>query len=60
MVEDQIKRSGIEDKAILHALLQVPHNLFVEPEHLIRAYSNFALPIKENQTISQPYLILLC
>ena len=54
MVEDQIKRSGIEDKALLHALLQVPLNLFAEPEHLIRAFSNFALPIKENQTISQP------
>jgi protein-L-isoaspartate(D-aspartate) O-methyltransferase len=59
MVEDQIKRRGIHDKAVLQALHKVPRHLFVEPEHLSRAYSDFALPIKENQTISQPYIVAL-
>ena len=59
MVEDQIKRRGIQDKAVLQALLKVPRHLFVEPEYLSRAYSDFALPIKENQTISQPYIVAL-
>jgi protein-L-isoaspartate(D-aspartate) O-methyltransferase len=59
MVEDQIKRRGIHDTAVLQALLKVPRHLFVEPEYLSRAYSDFALPIKENQTISQPYIVAL-
>jgi protein-L-isoaspartate(D-aspartate) O-methyltransferase len=59
MVEDQIRRRGIIDKAVLSALLQVPRHLFVEPEFLSRAYSDSALPIKENQTISQPYIVAL-
>jgi protein-L-isoaspartate(D-aspartate) O-methyltransferase len=59
MVEDQIKRRGIQDTAVLQALLKVPRHLFVEPEYLSRAYSDFALPIKENQTIAQPYIVAL-
>ncbi len=59
MVEDQIKRRGIRDAAVLQALLKVPRHLFVEPKFLSRAYSDFALPIKENQTISQPYVVAL-
>ncbi|MBC8285930.1 MAG: protein-L-isoaspartate(D-aspartate) O-methyltransferase [Nitrospinae bacterium] len=59
MVENQIKRRGIQDAAVLQALLKVPRHLFVEPEDLSRAYSDFALPIKENQTISQPYIVAL-
>ena len=59
MVEDQIKRRGIHDTAVLQALLKVPRHLFVDPEYLSRAYTDFALPIKENQTISQPYIVAL-
>ena len=59
MVEDQIKGRGIQDNAVLQALLKVPRHLFVEPDFLNRAYSDFALPIKENQTISQPYIVAL-
>ena len=59
MVEDQIMRRGIRDRAVLQALLQVPRHLFVEPGFLSRAYSDSALPIKENQTISQPYIVAL-
>lgn len=59
MVEDQIKRRGIHDAVVLQALLKVPRHLFVEPDDVSRAYSDFALPIKENQTISQPYIVAL-
>lgn len=59
MVKDQIERRGIRDRAVLHALLQVPRHLFVEPDYLSQAYSDSALPIKENQTISQPYIVAL-
>ncbi len=46
MVEDQIKRRGIHDRAVLSALPQVLRHLFVEPEFLHLAYTDFALPIK--------------
>lgn len=59
MVEVQIKLRGISDKAVLQALRKVPRHLFVEPEFLSQAYSDSALPIKENQTISQPYIVAL-
>ena len=59
MVEDQIKRRGIHDAHVLQALLNVHRHLFVEPEFINKAYSDFALPIKENQTISQPYIVAL-
>ena len=59
LVEDQIMRRGIRDRAVLQALLQVPRHLFVGPGFLSRAYSDSALPIKENQTISQPYIVAL-
>ncbi len=59
MVEDQIERRDIRDEAVLQALLRVPRHLFVEPGFLSRAYSDSALPIKENQTISQPYIVAL-
>ena len=53
MVEEQIKRLGINDTAVLQALLKIPRHLFVEPENIGQVYSDFALPIKENQTISK-------
>lgn len=59
MVEDQIMRRGIDDRPVLQALLKVPRHLFVEPDYLSRAYSDLALPLKENQTISQPYIVAL-
>ena len=54
MVENQIRLRGIHDEAVLQALLKVPRHLFVESDFLRYAYSDSALPIKENQTISQP------
>jgi hypothetical protein len=55
MVEVQLKSRGIYDKAICQALLRVPRHLVVDPEYLSQVYSNFALPIKENQAIFQLY-----
>jgi protein-L-isoaspartate(D-aspartate) O-methyltransferase len=58
-VEDPIKHRGIHDPPVLQALHKVPRHLFVEPKFLNRAYSDSALPLKENQTISQPYIVAL-
>ena len=59
MVKSQLKTRDIHDPAVLDAMLKVPRHYFVELEHIDRAYDDVALPIKENQTISQPYIVAL-
>ena len=59
MVETQIRRRGVTDPRVLAAMSKVPRHLFV-PRHLWeQAYSDYPLPIGENQTISQPYIVAL-
>ena len=59
MVKNDIEDRGIHDRVVLEAMLKVPRHLFVGPENIKVAYSDSALPIKENQTISQPYVVAL-
>lgn len=59
MVELDLKQRGISDTAVLNAMLKVPRHEFVQARHLNVAYADMALPIKENQTISQPYIVAL-
>ncbi len=59
MVRNDIKDRGIHNHAVLEAMLKVPRHLFAGPENIVAAYSDSALPIKENQTISQPYVVAL-
>ena len=59
MVEIDLKPRGISDTAVLNAMLRVPRHEFVQARHLNVAYADMALPIKENQTISQPYIVAL-
>jgi protein-L-isoaspartate(D-aspartate) O-methyltransferase len=57
MVSSQIVRRGVSDKLVLAAMRKVPRHEFV-PEGLEpRAYEDNPLPIGENQTISQPYIV---
>ncbi len=57
MVEQHIAGRGIADPRVLDAMAEVPRHLFVR-EHLRRkAYEDYALPIEEGQTISQPYVV---
>jgi protein-L-isoaspartate(D-aspartate) O-methyltransferase len=57
MVDRQLKRRGITDKAILDAFLEVPREAFVSPEYAHLAYGDHPLPIEAGQTISQPYIV---
>ncbi|MEA3409343.1 MAG: protein-L-isoaspartate(D-aspartate) O-methyltransferase [Candidatus Eisenbacteria bacterium] len=59
MVETQLVRRGITDEAVLAAMREVPRHLFVAPGMESRAYGDHALPIGENQTISQPFMVAL-
>lgn len=57
MVRDHIAKRGVKDQRVLAAMLAAPRHLFVR-EHLHgQAYADYALPIGEGQTISQPYVV---
>ena len=57
MVTAQIKRRGITDRHVLDAMGKVPRHLFVSEALRDQAYGDFPLPIGEQQTISQPYIV---
>ncbi|MCL4503524.1 MAG: protein-L-isoaspartate(D-aspartate) O-methyltransferase [Deltaproteobacteria bacterium] len=59
MVDQQIEARGVADLRVLAAMRKVPRHLFI-PSHLWdQAYNDYPLPIGENQTISQPYIVAL-
>lgn len=59
MVDTQIAARGVSDLRVLAAMRKVPRHRFV-PSHLWdQAYNDYPLPIGEDQTISQPYIVAL-
>jgi len=59
MVRRQIAARGVRDRRVLEAMRTVPREVFV-PERLAElAYDDTPLPIGEEQTISQPYVVAL-
>jgi protein-L-isoaspartate(D-aspartate) O-methyltransferase len=59
MVSQQIEGRGIHDEAILRAMRTVPREAFVVETHQMYAYDDTPLPIPDQQTISQPYVVAL-
>jgi protein-L-isoaspartate(D-aspartate) O-methyltransferase len=57
MVRNQIESRGIKDPRVLAAFRKVPRHLFVSEALRDQAYGDFPLPIGEQQTISQPYIV---
>jgi protein-L-isoaspartate(D-aspartate) O-methyltransferase len=57
MVEEQLVRRGITDERVIAAMERVPRHLFVQEAIRERAYGDHPLPIGEDQTISQPYIV---
>jgi len=57
MVKNQIEARGITDSAVLAAMRRVPRHMFVSEALMDQAYSDHPLPIGEQQTISQPYIV---
>ena len=57
MVEEQLAQRGIQDERVLGAMRRVPRHLFVEEALRERAYGDHPLPIGEEQTISQPFIV---
>lgn len=52
-----LESRGITDPNVLSAMAKVERHLFVEPPFVNRAYEDSALPIGNEQTISQPYTV---
>ena len=57
MIEEQLLERGIKDFALMEVMSRVPRHLFVDSSLQQRAYGDCPLPIGENQTISQPYIV---
>lgn len=54
---DTLRDRGIHDERVLEAIGSVPRHEFVDPALRDRAYTDEALPIGLNQTISQPFTV---
>lgn len=59
MIEKQISARGIQDKSVLRAMAEVPRHLFVPQAMMPYAYDDRPVPIGQDQTISQPYIVAL-
>lgn len=57
MVDTQLIPRGIKDTRVLEAMRKVPRHLFIGESMWHRAYDDMALPVGEDQTISQPYMV---
>lgn len=57
MVRNHIEARGVTDPKVLAAMRKVPRHLFVSEALRDQAYNDCPLPIGEQQTISQPYIV---
>jgi protein-L-isoaspartate(D-aspartate) O-methyltransferase len=57
MVDHDLIRRGIGDPRVIHAMRCIPRHSFLAPHLLSRAYDDCALPTRNGQTISQPYIV---
>ncbi len=59
LLEHELRPAGITDERVLSAMRKVRREKFIPDSLRDRAYGNYPLPIGENQTISQPYIVAL-
>jgi protein-L-isoaspartate(D-aspartate) O-methyltransferase len=59
LVEHELRPAGITDPRVIAALKKVKRHRFLPESLRNRAYGNYPLPIGENQTISQPFIVAL-
>ena len=55
----ELRESGISDSKVLSAIEKIPREIFVPENFRNQSYENIALPIGNDQTISQPYVVAL-
>lgn len=59
MVQNDLIGRGIKDKRVIEAMRSIPREEFIPAEYRDQAYRDGPLPIGQNQTISQPYIVAL-
>jgi protein-L-isoaspartate(D-aspartate) O-methyltransferase len=59
MVDTQIRSRGIVNLSVLSAMELIPRHIFVDEGLMEQSYHDNPLPIGEDQTISQPYIVAL-
>jgi protein-L-isoaspartate(D-aspartate) O-methyltransferase len=59
MVSSQIRGRGIKNERVLAAMARVARHEFVPSDLRSQAYEDHPLPIGQEQTISQPYIVAL-
>lgn len=57
MIKEQVVARGVNDPLVLAAMEAVPRHRFVHERMEEAAYDDSPLPIGENQTISQPFIV---
>jgi protein-L-isoaspartate(D-aspartate) O-methyltransferase len=57
MVDEHLVARGVTDPRVLAAMRRVPRHRFVQEALRDRAYGDHPLPIGEEQTISQPFIV---
>ena len=55
----ELREAGINNTKVLSAIETTPRELFIPESFRNQAYENIALPIGQDQTISQPYIVAL-
>jgi protein-L-isoaspartate(D-aspartate) O-methyltransferase len=54
---NRLREQGIRDSKVLAVMENTPRHIFVDEALASRSYEDTALPIGNNQTISQPYIV---
>ena len=55
----ELRQSGITNAEVISAIEKIQREIFIPNTFRHQAYENIALPIGEEQTISQPYIVAL-
>ena len=55
----RLREQGIVDEKVLGQISTLPRHIFIDEALAHRAYEDTALPIGNNQTISQPFIVAL-
>ena len=55
----ELREAGILDHKVLSSIEKIPREIFIPENFRNQAYENIALPIGNEQTISQPYVVAL-
>lgn len=57
MFDSDVIRQGIKNKSILNVMRDIDRRNFVSKEYSDIAYDDCSIPLGENQTISQPFIV---